>query len=355
MRIVFFAGSYFPRIGGVERHVQRISREISADGHDVSVIVPDREESSDRIEDGIRVIRYRRRRRLDSLRAVTGMLKFLYGADVLHFHDYGTLMEIYPLPFYFLRLLGGPKMFITFHGWEGVFPPTKGVIKEKHLCAKRTDGNICVGHYIEKWYGIKASSVIYGGVDPTAGNSTQESKLAYLGRLEKDTGIELYIYAWEKIASRYPDLSLSIYGDGTLRKELEECVQSAAIPRVAFEGFVQDPEARISGARAVLTSGYLSILEAMSAGKPVIATYDNALKQDYLHMMPGSDTMMWIAGSSDDIAASIDEALQVSDRAIAGKSFAEKCSWRSVVDTYYRLWQTCCKTKSPGKFDDPRH
>ena len=79
--------------------------------------------------------------------------------DIIHIHD----VFFWYLP---LRLLyPRKKVFITFHGYETQFPPSRSAIWQRRLAAKLTSGNICVGDYIGKWYGIKPTLVTYGATD----------------------------------------------------------------------------------------------------------------------------------------------------------------------------------------------
>ncbi|GAC1405356.1 MAG: glycosyltransferase family 4 protein [Chloroflexota bacterium] len=59
MRIVMLAQFYPPTVGGEERHVQGLSRELAARGHDVAVATLGTEESDSEIDHGVRVYRIR--------------------------------------------------------------------------------------------------------------------------------------------------------------------------------------------------------------------------------------------------------------------------------------------------------
>ncbi len=170
MNIIFVAPNYYPHIGGVEKHIRELSYELIKDGHSIIIFVVKSEKLyKDYENDGvIKIIRFNRtsikfiNRFYLNLQLVKHVAKFKQ-ADIIHFHDFGTMwilgLLVYPLLRYMHK-----KIFITFHGWEGDIPPKKSSIRKRKICEKLADANICVGHFIQKWYGTKADIVTYGGV-----------------------------------------------------------------------------------------------------------------------------------------------------------------------------------------------
>jgi len=67
-------------------------------------------------------------------------------ADIVHCHD----VFFWYLPFRFLY--PKKKVFTTFHGWEGIFPPKWQAKVIRNISEKLSFGNICVGDFIRKWY-----------------------------------------------------------------------------------------------------------------------------------------------------------------------------------------------------------
>lgn len=83
--------------------------------------------------------------------------------------------------------------------------------------------------------------------------------------------------AWHKLAREEPQAHLLLVGDGHLRKAMERKVRIEGIPRVRFLGFRKDvPQLLHATDIFVLPSRReglpRSIMEAMAAGKPVVAT-----------------------------------------------------------------------------------
>lgn len=102
-----------------------------------------------------------------------------------------------------------------------------------------------------------------------------KTKLLVVARLEAEKNVELAIRAFAKIASQ--DMCLIVVGDGSERERLETLAHSLRVGgRVFFEGR-QDPAPYYALANLVLVpstyEGYgLVIIEALAAGKPVLAT-----------------------------------------------------------------------------------
>ena len=84
--------------------------------------------------------------------------------------------------------------------------------------------------------------------------------------------------AWQKVVREFPEAVLMVVGEGERRRALEELVRRLGLERsVKFLGFRTDvPRVVASADLAVLTSKREGlprvVLEAMAAGKPVVAT-----------------------------------------------------------------------------------
>ena len=98
----------------------------------------------------------------------------------------------------------------------------------------------------------------------------------YTGRLLPEKGIDMLIRA----AGSIEGARLLIVGEGPLEKELKLEVERYGSGRVEFAGFLggEDFERTVAGARFVVLPSHwyenlpFSIMEAMAAGKPVVAT-----------------------------------------------------------------------------------
>ncbi len=276
MKILFLSRSKSPNIGGVEKHLDEISTELVKRGFETKTI------SEDDIE-------YPHIKLIGLLYIWYWLFKnrtLIKNSNVIHCHD----VFIWYLPFRFLY--PNKRVFTTFHGWEGKWPiPLKNILL-KRLANKLSFGSISVGHYIEKYYGIKSDFIIYGGHYKVVKQSKINNLIVWVGRLEVDTGLPKFLN-WLDDNKGY---KVEFLGDGSLK---EECQNYGEVL-----GFV-NPTSRIAKAEICVPGGYLSYIDAKEAGCKIITFSDNPLKRDY-----------W-------------KEIELV------KSFP---SWKQVSDTYINLW-----------------
>lgn len=113
---------------------------------------------------------------------------------------------------------------------------------------------------------------------PERYTGVRKKRIASVGRLEPVKNHRMLLQAFALFAKEHPDYVLDIYGDGSLKEELQELAVSLGIAeRVIFHGFCRDVKERIwASSMFILSSDYEgvsnSMLEALAMGVPVIAT-----------------------------------------------------------------------------------
>lgn len=235
MTIVFLTRRFWPQIGGVEKHVLEISKRLVKKGHKVVIITELEKNTNDRdkqslIESarltgkvtGIEIYHINPGnddwfKKFRIWKELWGFRKLLSSADVVHCHD----VFFWYLPFRFLYL--SKKVYITFHGYEGNFIPTRKAILMHKLGEKLSKGNICIGKFFERWYGTKPTYISYGAVDEKllkGQKVTDKKMITFVGRLEEETGIMEYLKAFKKI-SESGRFKLDILGEGSLMGKQE--------------------------------------------------------------------------------------------------------------------------------------
>lgn len=355
MKVVMAAWRFHPHIGGVERHVWEVSQRLLGLGCEITVVTERYAEDLPAHEllivpegklEVLRVASWRgRRSHLDPARWRTlgPALRAMSQADLVHFHDFGPFVHWFEPFSWWIRK---PRRFVTFHGWEGIFPPAPETIRVRARVEHGTRGNLCIGDFIPKWYGTTPSGVSYGGVEiPRGGPPSAPAPNApglFLGRLAEDSGILIVLEALAILARQGVHLPVRIAGDGPLRSQAEAFCQENGLD-ACFLGWVREPFEEIDAARMVFTSGYLGILESMAHGRLTAACYDNPLKEDYLRLMPVARHML-IAGSPVDLAECLIRTLR--DGAVmaamcqASQNWAQSQSWDMVAHQYLDLWRT---------------
>lgn len=371
MKVLFLTRRFYPEIGGVEKHVLEISDQLISKGHQVLIIA---EQDNDLKVEHEQAAQISSRKRLnyhslaqsDTYPIITKypvksiqndffeprkiiVLRINFGkdnffkkfkiwhelvsfskvfssADIVHCHD----IFFWYLPF---RLLyPSKKVFTTFHGYETNFPPKFSAKVVRKVSEMLSFGNICVGRYIEKWYGTKADYITYGGVridkkrikrDKTI---DKKKRILFIGRLEEDNGVKTYLKALEILKRKKKKFSFVAVGDGKMRKKVEK------LGRVI--GFKEDYKKLLINSDIVFASSYLAILEALAYKKRVIATYDNRLKEDYLQMSPYAK---FINIEAD--AASIAKIVFQAKANPKAYEWVKQQTWDKVLNMYLKLWQ----------------
>lgn len=108
--------------------------------------------------------------------------------------------------------------------------------------------------------------------------SETNCNLVSVGRLSRQKNQKLLIEAVNKLKEKYPQLTLTIYGEGNLRNELEEKIkQLGLVGRILLPGTESNVIDKISKSRIfIFGSDYEGIpnalLEAMSIGLPCVST-----------------------------------------------------------------------------------
>ena len=152
-------------------------------------------------------------------------------------------------------------------------------------------------------------------------------KILFLGRIEEDNGVSVYIKLLRTLKEQHKVFDLVVCGDGSKRKEIEKYG--------LVLGFVSNAWEYVASSDLVLASSYLSMLEALVAGKSVFATYNNELKRDYLVDSPFRSFIN--IGQAEDFAVIIQNL--DNEKAKKGQIWAKKQTWGRVVNTYLRLWR----------------
>lgn len=106
----------------------------------------------------------------------------------------------------------------------------------------------------------------------------REKRIVAVGRMDANKNHEMMIRAFAGLKDKYPEYTLTIYGDGELHRYLEDLAEQLGIAeRVDMPGVIPDVAARIERAALFLLTSYSegvsnALIEAMASGLPVIST-----------------------------------------------------------------------------------
>lgn len=336
MKILFLTRLYSPHVGGVEKHIEEIVKILSA-RHQISII-------TEQYDDDLPLFEQTNKVRVHRI-PVAGIKesekkwviwkwihenRHLLGVDVIHIHD----VFFWLLPYKFSGK--SPKMYMTFHGYEGYAAPSVSKKIWHKIGEVFTDGNMCIGDFHKKWYGTKPKFVSYGGVSAKKGKSgKRNAKSVFIGRLAQDTGIMDYL-----VASYRSKVPLDVYGGGPQSIEAERFIKSHHAP-VKLCGFVPQADKHLASYSFAFVSRYLGILECLISKTPVIAHYNNEIKKDYLAMAPFAD-FIEIVDSPEAIVAAMhklrDNTSYARNKIEAGYKWASQQTWQKLASQYEDLW-----------------
>lgn len=170
--------------------------------------------------------------------------------------------------------------------------------------------------------------------------------IGMIGNLRTEKNHRVLIRAFALLSESIPRLRLVLAGDGPCRKELELLTRELAVAeRVFFLGHRLDaPEVMAMFDLYCLPSIYegmpLSILEAWSAGKPVVATDVTGIRDIVVHETNG---LLVPVNDPDALAEGMRRVLadhDLADRIAAqGRKFAlEQCGMAEMVGRYEELY-----------------
>ena len=106
----------------------------------------------------------------------------------------------------------------------------------------------------------------------------REKRIVSVGRMDANKNHEMMIRAFAKLAAKYPEYTLIIYGEGELRSHLEKLIDSLELSdKVLLPGVILNVADEIEKTSLFLLTSYSegvsnALIEAMALGLPVIAT-----------------------------------------------------------------------------------
>lgn len=332
MKIVFLTRFFYPHVGGVEKQVLQLSQRLIKKGHQVTVITL-KHQSNLKLSDSyhqIKIIRipYLKIKYFGLLYIWLWFITHQYiikSANVVHAHS--VLIWYWPLRF----LLPKKPLYVTFHGWEGIYPIPKKNIFIRRIDSLLAQKKIAIHDYVTKHYGIKADKIMYTAVDmPKQAKIKKDLKrLVYVGRLDEDTGLEKILASLTHLQG----FSVDFCGDGPLSVKCKKFGQ--------VHGWV-DPTPFYQKAFICLSPGVTSILEAFSHQCLVVTTYNNPVKKDYLLMTPFAHSLI-VKNSPLAMAKAIKyyakHPLLAQPKIKAASDWVKTQNWPKAVKLYEQVWQ----------------
>jgi glycogen(starch) synthase len=304
LRVLFWSGTFWPRIGGVEVQAASLLPALRNRGFEYIVVTPQwaLEHPLESEYKGIQVFRfpfwkaYNDIDQVMQIRQQIAELKRSFAPHLIHKNIVG--LDDF---FYLVTANDHPApLLVTLHGeWLAQTDPFTGRL------LRGADWVVgCSAAILEKGRRLAReieprSSIIHNGVDvpsllPTP-LPTAAPQLLCLGRLHDDKGFDLVLEAFGSLIRRFPEARLVVAGDGPARAELERRVSELDLEAVVdLIGWVV-PErvpALINATTVVLIpsrheSFGLVALEAALMARPVVGTRVGGLPEVVVHEQTG--------------------------------------------------------------------
>ena len=280
---------------GPGRRVCDIAARLDRDRFDVSVIALRGGELAEALELAsvpVRVLNMRGLLAPMRLGGLAGVIRD-FQPDLAHTHGFQADFAGRPAA----RLAAVPNLVHTVHDAEGRFRPWQ--FAYARFLSGYCDRIICVSPSVKEYHAGRSGlpdamyNIVPSGIDVDAFSPDLEARdrlrkqwgvqnsqpvVAYVGRVDRDKGIETLLSAFSHLAARGHAMDLVIAGDGSGRRIVENFIKHGeGGSRCRMLGFVGDVRAVFSAADIFTTASNseghpLSPTEAMAAGLPVVAT-----------------------------------------------------------------------------------
>lgn len=275
--------------GGAERVTTHLANYFFRQSHDVTIITLMESDIAYPLESGIACIQldesYKRNpllRYYALVRRLRAEIKKIKPDSILGMMSYsGSLAAIASLglkiPF-IISERNDPSTSTAFSVWE------KRIIRfvYRHFVTHaifQSQGAMSYYYAKDDQRGSVIGNPLYLEDIPAPNASINETKqIISVGRLSLQKNYSLLIEAFSQVINRYPDYTLTIYGEGDLREVLESQIQQSNLEHYVFlPGIEKDIFKKLQTAEMfVLSSDFEgmpnALLEAMAMGLPVIST-----------------------------------------------------------------------------------
>lgn len=201
----------------------------------------------------------------------------------------------------------------------------------------------------------KKIQVIPNGIDLNAFRYAGRIKLVghpallFVGRLEREKGIDILVESMEHLARALPQVVLHVVGEGSLENELRRfTVTKGLIDRVVFHGKTLDTAAFYSSADicvvpSIFEAFGITVVEAMAAGKPVVATRCGGIPENVTNLDNGILVQPTRQGLVKAITDLWNDAKLMERMSKNNLEKANQFDWSRVADEYIRLYMTLTK------------
>ncbi len=369
MKIAMVSPYDFTWPGGVTAHVTQLARELGRSGHDVQVLAPHSpsRESQDAdlhvplgrsvpLPSGGSIARVSLSWWLyPKIRALLRKEQF----DVIHLHE--PMAPILPLCVLEFSDSVNVGTFHASYARQHLYRITHPIIKRWQ---QRLHGNIAVSPAARRYVNNTFPGdyeIIPNGIDfkhfstdvaPMPQYQDGKINILFVGRLEKRKGLRYLLEAYGKLKWDLPNIRLIVVGPGNPDKESYRVMSSQNLQDVEFVGRVSyDDLPRYYASADIFCSPAtgaesfgIVLLEAMSAGKPVVASDIEGFRGVMTH---GEQGLLVPKKDSNALAEALGMLARDPElrRKLGGNGnrLAEEYRWEVVAGRVEAYYNTCLK------------
>jgi phosphatidylinositol alpha-mannosyltransferase len=286
--------------------------------------------------------------------------------DIVHLHE--PMAPILPLSVLEFSNSVNVGTFHASYSHQYLYTLTHPIIKRWH---RRLHGGIAVSAAAQRYVNNAFPGdykIIPNGIDvdhftrhstPWPQYQDGKTNLLFVSRLEKRKGLKYLLEAYSRLKWDTPDLRLIVVGPGNMDKDSHRILSARNLQDVELVGGVPYDDlpryyasADIFCAPATGAESFgIVLLEAMAAGKPIVASdiegYRGIIK-------PGQQGILVPPRDSESLAAAlqglIDQPDQRRSMGMTGRRMVEQYRWdvvaHQVEDYYYACLDAAAKTRS---------
>jgi len=203
--------------------------------------------------------------------------------------------------------------------------------------------------WIETTMMIENVVVVFNGVPPISveRQNNNNPTILFLGRLGKRKGTDELILAMRKVLQEIPNTTLELGGDGDIEVYRR---QVSDLKNIQFLGWLDESQKRSALGRATIfclpswNEGLpMSILEAMSAGLPVVSTPVGGIPEAVQENITG---LLVPPGDTQELALTLCKLLSAPDLSkkmgdMGKKRYLESFSTNAMGRSFLRVYKTC--------------
>ena len=350
--------------GGVTSHIGQLARELGHLGHQVQVLAPHSPSRQGR--DCEEFVPLGRSVPLPSGGSIArvSLSWWLFpkvrdllrqeAFDIVHLHE--PLAPILPLCVLEFSDAVNIGTFHACHTHQHLYRLSHPILKRWH---QRLDGSIAVSPAAHRYVNSSFPgeyTIIPNGIDldhfdgqaePWPQYQDGKTNILFVGRLEKRKGLKYLLEAYSRLKWDLPDIRLLVVGPGSPDRDSYSILGGRGLKDIEFVGWVSNEDlpryyasAHIfcSPATGAESFGYV-LLEAMAAGKPIVASNIEGYSGIMSHEKEG---LLFAPKDSEALGKALD--LLIRDTALAssmgaqGRETVEQYRWETVarqVEGYY--------------------